>query len=375
MGDDLVAARAFVDAAQTHLGVLLGEDRLNDRLAREAVKSLRDTAKPLHAKAIMRSGQRALALLKDQASQPKIDGAYIALNKLIVQYRQGLEEVEQALREQEDIAVVQTGAKVLSEAETEISPVLEAHKTDAEIALGYKQASATLISLLPLSVEPKQRRALEFLSGVVPSLSHPVSELDQRAKTGMWATKQMPTSVKTSLIQASSVKGPDVALETLMPSLTNSVLIAARQTDKTVSLGYSDNDIMVPAHLVQRVETELHALGRLLVTHILEPREVRSARGDSQSGQILVTAYQDKDDIVIDLECAGQDLSELQQKNLIRMTSETRITYMQSSDNPKGRVGVSLSVHLGRNTQVPDIALPSFEPLNTLPRAQGELGR
>lgn len=328
MGDDLVAARTFVDIAHTHLDILLGEKRSDKALARRSLIALRAAAVRVHARAILRSGQRALDLIEDNSAQPKLDGAFMSLNKLVVQYRQGLEEVENAMNIPASKEThIQLSQQSLST--TLSNSLIESH---------YKVAQQTLAPLLPFLSNTDDRQAVEFLAGMTPLNSGQMIDftpltatlaLDQNAGLTDIA---LPASHRSGLPKSGAGDDgmPKIAFETLMPGLTNAVLVVARQSDKTVSLGYSDNDIMLPGHLTHRAEVEMHRLGRFLVRNVLEARDIRSARGDSQSGQILITAKADKEDIIIQFECAGRTLSDAQKNSVTISQADMQLSCAQS---------------------------------------------
>jgi len=314
MGDDLLAARAFVQDAQTHLETLLGENRYDAALARAAIADIRKAAMPLKARAIMRSGQRALELLEAQASRPKMDGAYLALNKLVTQYRQGLEEVELA---------------------TSLPSYIDIPGSTQDCE-DFISAKDTLASVFKFSRNEQHKQALGFLSGL--SVDSP----DQETASPMIRPIEKDQTVTPQSAQTekqSRVPSP-TAFEDLMPSLTNCVLIAARRSDKTVSLGYTANDVLLPAHCAGRVEKKLQALGRFLVDNIMESRDIRLARGDSQSGQLLITAKTEAGVITIDLECKGRGISKVQRDAITGADAFIQVSCLESHNVTTLRVKV-----------------------------------
>ena len=264
-------------------------------MARKAIADIRTAALPLQARAIMRSGQRALELLDAQASDPKMDGAYLALNKLVAQYRQGLEEIEQAetLPSFIDVAGSAHDYEAFMVAKETLRPVLKFSRN-----VNHKQALCVLAGLSADEVDSAETISANFKE-----------EDDKSLPLGTPIT-QTPKVAQN--LGKSTTELNQTAFEDLMPSLTNCVLIAARRNNKTVSLGYSANDVHIPKNYVKFVERKLQALGQFIVDNIAEGRDIRLARGDSQSGQILITATEKDGVVIIDMECKGRGLSRLQ---------------------------------------------------------------
>lgn len=261
-GDDLLAARAFVDAAQRDITQLLDPD--NHALPNIALRLSRiiTLAKAVSARAVDRAAQLALDMSQSKVGFEKSaqwQGQILVLNKLISQYGIGLRQVEAEL-ENTVASLNSGGAQICASVENSSGMALKEQ---------FHAAQSTLKPLLKFAETDTQRNALSRL-----------------AKLDSAVTKQFKTDVG-----AKQIKQADIPFEAIMPSFTASALRAARQSDKIVSISFgAEGPVNIAAEQCANMDNLLCGVASGLVNQWLERPDVRQSRGESGAGHIAVTA-------------------------------------------------------------------------------------
>ncbi|WP_371396092.1 hypothetical protein [Fretibacter rubidus] len=283
-GDDLLASRAFVDAARADVTDLLDPDNHNLSNITARLGRIITLSKGVSARAIDRAADAALDMSKNNPDFEKSaqwQGQILVLNKLIAQYGTGLEQVEAELDNARH-----ANTPVVAESEI-VSAETFADELDIEPSEAFTTARETLTPLLKFAQSDAQRSALMRLAkidtrDVKPDA--PKSELsseDLEVKASAPIAKPVFTKPKIT----------SVPFEAVMRNFTTQTLRAARQSDKIVSVSYGAvGQTDIPVERSAAVDTVLSALADGLVSQWLERPELRQARGEAGAGHIAVTA-------------------------------------------------------------------------------------
>jgi hypothetical protein len=97
-----------------------------------------------------------------------------------------------------------------------------------------------------------------------------------------------------------------VSLESLMPNVTDTLIAAARLSDKAMSVSYAVSDIILLKESASDVSDFIKDMGVALITHCLETPSEREANGEAASGQIGITADKNVTGFTIRVECTGR---------------------------------------------------------------------
>ena len=227
-GDDLVRARSFCDTARLILNAIIDAPRECERddgrdphWIASRLTTLQQGAKRARARAVYRSAQDVLSLIHRQGPHMptdwgQVDGRILVLNKLVIQYTQGLEEVEA------ETVVEPTAASAAQ-------PVTTTPANDIE---RYAQARATLRDLLP-HARSEERAALARL-------------------------------LDPGLLDGDSPAPRGVPLDDAMPELVQRLLGEGRDYGKTLSVSCAVECVRLPEAerdaLVERLYARLSPL-------------------------------------------------------------------------------------------------------------------
>lgn len=266
IGDDLIKARNFVDAAQAGLAGLNADD-----LSASSLRSIRDGALEMHARGIARSADCVLDGISNAHSPESLHGHIFSLKRLLNQYSEGLDE----------IAPVQTEV--------------------ASIGRDTERASAkdTLLPLIKFAPAPEQRTALQFLT-----------EFGNESR----------------LVTHNANPG-DISLESIMPAVTDQILSEARLAGKAVSVSYAVDNISVDEPFRSDIRVFLAELGTRFVKDVLGSPMSREAAGLPASGLINITLQKDDGRLSLRLECSGhsKDIKPIELESLSALTSRSGI--------------------------------------------------
>ena len=270
-GDDIDAARAFVDLAVDGMRTLRADDT-------DAVRSWLDcvelAAVPLCARAVLRAVDAARAARGDA-----LNSALATVGALVAQYEGGLADVE---------AQIESGERplpgpVLGDADTGLSR--SATPSDAD---RFEEARLILASLLPRADVGSHRDALERLMAFQPTGS---------------ATDAAAT--------AGPVLSGTVDVEALLPGLADCAARQARLHGKAATVSFASESALLDAASVDEwhgaVETALLALCE---TTLESPRE-RRGRGLSGTSHIDMLARGVEGGVELSVRCPGARLPQL----------------------------------------------------------------
>ncbi len=251
MGDDLKKARAFVrDSKTTLAGIMAGADTLSSERIAAHLANIQSSAEANHALAIGRVAVQAQKDYQSSRSIEKRQGNLLALNKLVLQYEAGLNEL------------------------TADQSVDTSDSTQRDLT-ALTSARANLKSVMSHARPGREKRILTRL-------------------------------VKISKI-GESRDGSLPVLETMMPGLTNDILRLARQNGKQVSVSFSMDDIQLSEEVYNHVAECLTAAGKSFIEQVAENPDLRQSKGQSQSAQLAITACQDNGLFHILMTCQGRD--------------------------------------------------------------------
>ena len=252
-GDDLVQARIFISSAMSDMDLLLSDLRLTPQKAVETLHKVQTGAKTMSARGIFRAAQTVLDGYNTQVPQSTIDGRLMVLYKLIVQYDDGLKEIE----------------PLIEKASSHDSQDVHAQKSEQE---GYAFAKATLTELLPL--------AGEYTSSL------------QKLMSVNMAVAPKPV--------------PMISFESLMPDVTDAALRKARGQGKSVSISYAVENLFIDNQQAGLVRDKLDLLVKDIVTTKIGTPDQRQNLGLPRSGHIDVSAQEGPSGLNITILCDGE---------------------------------------------------------------------
>lgn len=274
MGDDLIAAQSFSRRCESRLDQLLTVSSIDQTETIVALTAISSDAKAVNARAISRASQTALDELSSYHSGARLQGNLLVLNKLLAQYRSGLND----LMPEEDSSSDSNPAELdaLERARQTLLPLIRFAPNSDDMG--------RLSSLCELNVHPDH----------IP-----------------------PTKV--------------MSFDTIMPTLTNDVLLAARHAGKSVSVSYAANGVSMIPDLTAALEHALLDICKHLIEQTVEPPNYRQAQGLSQSAQIAITAHRRDDSFSVLVTCEGHTVSHADISMLELEEFGGRLT--QSADN------------------------------------------
>lgn len=233
MGDDLVAAREFSNLCHNNLVPFLTAQALEKSDVVKVLKTIRQQAKKLRARAIVRASQNAIDEFCSARSGAQSAGALLRLNKLVCQYTEGLNEVAplQALSVQD--------------------------MYDAEYA-SLSAAREIFAPLQRFAQGPKETALLSRLA--------------------------------TMGVTIDGEAAASESFDELMPEITDESLRKARENSKSVSVSYATDDITMDEDLAQDLQSALMEICNGLIQRSIEPPLRRQNQGLSSAAHIAITA-------------------------------------------------------------------------------------
>ena len=244
VGDDLKAARQFVDDCEACMSGLLSGETVNPENTKSDLSRIQSAAMRINARAIASMAQVALGNCEGYHKRPEqLHGSLLGLNKLVHQYRTGLDEVW--------VKPLKEGPQISS---TTSVPIPE--KTDEFQQL--IQARRILQPLIKFAANETDKAALTLLAGleiVQPSEQNVVRSLD-----------------------------------VIMPSITNELLRFARQSGKSLSISHGFDEIWVSGEMATALETGLGNIGKYLISKSIDHLEHRQTVGKCGSAHMAFTA-------------------------------------------------------------------------------------
>lgn len=268
MGDDLTAARHFSTLCEDNLRILTSPDTLrSDYLS--SLTTIHDQAIALNARAISRAARLALDEHHHDLSRPRHQGNVLVLNKLIHQYRTGLEEIgsrqsETLLTENMREAKVETSDPTLDrQARDEVEAHIDAHETLKPLIKFAETESdrTSLLKLMSLHVVPSPQQVLD-------------------ADMIEW--------------------------ETIIQNITAESLRMAREYNKTVSISHAGDMDEIDADIAASLEPVINDICASLVLNSVEDADLRQSRGLSRSAHIAITSRNQGSKFDVLIVCEGR---------------------------------------------------------------------
>lgn len=238
LGDDLTAARRFSDECLDTLSSLIsGGERSGDAII-NALEDIQSQATDLKARSIRIAARVAIEDLAHSHSPANRSGSLLALNKLVHQYTQGLNQIAPSAQLHPVLSaqILQDDARNMQTARETLAPLKHLAKPGAETA-----AITALLNLSPID------------------------------------------------LQSASPKPADL-FDVIMPAVTGESLRKARHSKKSVSVSYATDEIFMGSRLSKTLETALAALCKGLVERCVEVPLRRQNQGLSGTAHIAITA-------------------------------------------------------------------------------------
>ena len=277
-GDDLCAARRFVECAVDGLPGLNTHDREGVEAWLEMVEA---HARPLQARAVL----RAVSLARMGLDGDDLGARLSAIAALIAQYEGGLVDVESQIEAGVDIVLdpVDYGANRARPATASVEPAPGVEPAREALEDRFEAARAGLAELLPRVDTHGHIDALERLVSLTPEdfgtdvMVAPEAQVDNQAEESQTPVPQPP------------VRGL-VDIDVLLPGLADHAARMARLHGKSATVSFGAVEARLPAHMAQEWRDAVAtALVGLCETTLERPRD-RRARGLSGTSHIELSA-------------------------------------------------------------------------------------
>ncbi len=252
-GDNLVAARQFASHCADTLRFLLTSGERETQTALQLLSVVRLEAQSMRARSISRMAQTAITEIGAGCPRARCDGTLLVLNKLVRQYRDGLDEI----------------APAMPQISTRTS------KPETADAEALDRARQILLPLRKFAKPGAESQSIKTLLNLVP-----------------FTPAQMP-------------EDPSDSFDVIMPAITNESLRKARIEKKSVSVSYASDEIRMDEALAKDVETALITICQNLVNRSVEAPLRRQNQGLSGAAHIAITAREKAKGFNILISCEG----------------------------------------------------------------------
>lgn len=260
-GDDLIAARRFMNLCRDHMSEIFSGGKLPLLDVIERLGQIQGLAKLMHARSIYRSAQDLIDDLTRRRSAQACASSVLVLQKLIQQYETGLSEV------------APVADRVISASQT--NPVGPALISD----LAAQQQARTILNPLIKFADSSDQGNLTSLINLT--------------------SNEVPPQIARRKI------APAQNVDVILPLLTNHWLRLARTQKKSISVSSSIDNAQLGQEQLKHLQTGLKHLGELLITQSVETPDQREARELSRSAHLALTARQSEQNLEILLSCEG----------------------------------------------------------------------
>ena len=266
-GDDIAAARVFIDTAVSGMRELRTDDTV---AVHEWLDAVERNARDLQARAIA----RAVIEARGDVGTDRIQDSIGSVGSLIGQYEQGLVDVE---------VQIEAGERIVEEEPLPTRKVA----IEEDLEARFNEARRLLENLLPDVDTGGHDEALGKLVAFRPDM---MTEADEPAPVPEPATSERLLSI-----------------EALMPGLVDHAVKTARSAGKPVTASYAARDAALPSSLVGEWREAVEMALEALVASTLERPEARRARGETTAAHISMQA-QGRTDGALELriECPGE---------------------------------------------------------------------
>lgn len=264
-GDDLVAARRFMNLCRLHMSDMFsgGQLPMSDVVSR--LTEIQDQAKTMHARSIYKSAQSVIESLSDHKSPIDCTSSVLVLQKLIQQYDHGLSEIaprtQRRVKPVEPVKSNPVGPDVLSELTRQI------------------ETAKTLAPLIKFADKDDQKGLVTLVSLAANHSKKPVQSRSENLKV-------------------------------ILPSLTNHWLREARTQGKSISVSSAIDDALVKKDVLSKVQSSLRALGDILIARSIHTPDKLEELGLSRSAHMAITGRLSGGKMNILLSCKGQQISD-----------------------------------------------------------------
>lgn len=256
MGDNLLAARQFTDECHGHLVPLLSAPSLDKTHVTEVLSAIKCSAKDMNARAIFRAAQTAIEEFGNVQTAAQTTGALLALNKLVCQYTEGLNEVAPVINEET------------------LQDIYEAER------LQWREARETFLPLQRFAQNAEEASLLSVLANLHPAIP---------------GEKAVPSTE---------------SFDELMTDITDESLRNARESEKSVSVSYATDEILMDQDLADAAQAALIDICNGLIHRSVEDPKRRQTQGLSGAAHIAITAKRQGDFFDILVSCEGPAPSE-----------------------------------------------------------------
>lgn len=261
-GDDLVAARRFMNLCRLHMSDMFsgGQLPMTDVVSR--LTEIQDHAKIMHARSIYKSAQSVIKNLSGHKPPVDCTSSVLVLQKLIQQYDKGLSEIAPPTqRRAKPVKSNPVGADVLSDLTRQI------------------ETAKTLAPLIKFADKDDRKGLIKLVSLAANHSKKPAQKQSENVKV-------------------------------ILPSLTNNWLREARTQGKSISVSSSIDDALIKKDILNAVQSNLRALGNVLIARSIETPDQLEAQGLSRSAHLAITGRLSRGTMKLLLSCKGQQISD-----------------------------------------------------------------
>lgn len=259
-GDDLAQARRFSNLCQETMSSLMKSTHALPDNTIPMLETIQTQAREMQARAISRTARLAIDDLTASKPHSKGAGSLLALNKLICQYTDGLDELAP-----EDILPYADPAEL----EEKLRALLVLQEAEMNAA---QDTAQSLLFLARQGQERESLRALTRLSHFGNDEGH-VRKLDP--------------------------------FDVLMPAVTNESLRRARLAKKSVSVSYAADDVLMDPAMTLPLQAAIITICEGLVDRCIEAPLRRKNKGLSGAAHIAITARRRASSFDVLITCEG----------------------------------------------------------------------
>ncbi len=293
-GDDLVAARRFMNLCSNHMREIFsgGSLPLTDVINRLA--DIQSQAKIMQARAVYKAAQTVIDDLTKRCSVEACAGSVVALQGLIRQYETGLNEIVPKI-----IPAI-------------VKPVMNFENSN----------------ILPMAENVRQKQAAQILKPLVkfadPAEQVPLVQLLSYAANDQVAKPKLRRS----------------KIDAIMPGLTNNLLRLARTDGKSVSISYASDESLLDQAVLNLLQNQIENMGKAMIKHCVETPLSRQEKGQSQSAHLAITSRINGDRLDVLVSCDGVSSQTFEGTDLISALAELGAQSLVSTKDGLTRIEI-----------------------------------
>ncbi|MGN0376043.1 MAG: chemotaxis protein CheW [Suilimivivens sp.] len=269
----------------------------------------------------------------------------------IIQAAQNVSEIESVTGDVFEVetapAVVQEETVVAKKEETKPAPVASGEKNSAA-KQGDKKAGKPVVNRTVRVDIEKLDVLMNLVSELIIAKNSLVSASNAGGAIGSGFNEQIEylESVTTNLHE-SVMKVRMVPIESVVSKFPRMIRELSKKLDKKMELYMTGEETELDRTVVDEIGDPLMHLLRNSADHGLESAEVRAQRGKSEVGSIFLDAYQDGNNVVIEVRDDGNGIDV---ENVKNTAIERGVITQEQADNMSEKDIINLLFHAGFST-------------------------